>query len=373
MERRMLRAALLGQRGATMLAVLAVAIGASVASAMLHVTGDISRRLAHELKSLGPNLLVVPPVAAGDTTALPGAATATRTFIDQSRADAALAHAGVRAVPLLYAVARVGDEPVVLVGTDLAAARALHPNWHIGAGGGGLVGRRLMQRLELKPGDVRELVLPSGARVTVAAGAILDAGGADDEAWWLPLADVQRWAGLDGRVSLYQARIEGGAEDVGRLRRQLERGGDVRLLPIGSLTAAEAQLLGRTRRLMLLVTFAALLSAGLCALGTLTDRVLEQRRDFALMKALGAGRREILRQFAAEAVAIGLIGGLVGWLLGLGMAQVIGREVFHTAIAVRWDVPPLVVAMALAVAALSSLGPARMALRVEPADALKGD
>ena len=58
----MLRAALLGQRGATLLAVLAVAIGASVASAMMHVTGDISRRLAHELRTLGPNLLVVPPV-----------------------------------------------------------------------------------------------------------------------------------------------------------------------------------------------------------------------------------------------------------------------------------------------------------------------
>src|SRR5206468_395387 len=140
-----------------------------------------------------------------------------------------------------------------------------------------------------------------------------------------------------------------------------------------SLTAAESELLRRMRRLMTLVTVAALLAAGLCALGTLTDRVLEQRHDFALMKALGAPRRRILRQFAVEAAVIGLTGGTAGWLFGLGMAEVIGREVFHTSIAVRADVPPAVIGLALLVAVASSVGPARLALSVEPAQVLKGE
>ena len=374
LEARLLGAALLRQRGATVLAVLAVAIGASVASAMLHVTADISRRLEHELRALGPNVLVVPPVARASTGGPDLALQAGGEFLDEHTTGARLAGAGLTALPVLYAVARIDGEPVALIGTDLGAARALHPQWRIGPGGSAsLVGGRLMRRLGLEPGGIREVTLPGGARASLRAGAALEAGGADDEAWWLPLPALQRLAGLDGRVSLYEARIEGGADAVAALRARLEPGGGLRVMPVGSLTAAESQLLGRMRRLMLLVTLAALVAAGLCALGTLTDRVLEQRRDFALMKSLGAGRRRILRQFAAEAVVIGLAGGVSGWSFGLLMAEVIGREVFHTAIAVHWAVPPIVIGLALAVALLSSVGPARMALAVEPATALKGE
>ena len=63
----------------------------------------------------------------------------------------------------------------------------------------------------------------------------------------------------------------------------------------------------------------------------------------------------------------------LGWLIGLGFAELIGREVFHSTIGIRWAVPPTVLALALAVAALSGLGPIRLALSVEPAQALKGD
>src|SRR6185436_2755758 len=60
MERRLLGAALWRNRGVAGLAVLAVAIGSSVAAALLHVSGDVSRKLTRELRALGPNLLVVP-------------------------------------------------------------------------------------------------------------------------------------------------------------------------------------------------------------------------------------------------------------------------------------------------------------------------
>ena len=72
-------------------------------------------------------------------------------------------------------------------------------------------------------------------------------------------------------------------------------------------------------------------------------------------------------------MAIGLAGGIGGWLFGLGMAEVIGREVFHAAIRIRWDVPLIVLALSLGVALASSVVPVRMALAVEPAVALKGE
>jgi putative ABC transport system permease protein len=147
----------------------------------------------------------------------------------------------------------------------------------------------------------------------------------------------------------------------------------VQALVLRALSATEAGLLARMRRLMLLVTLAALVAAGLCAFGTLADLAVQRRREIALMKALGAGAREIVNQLVAESLAIGCVGGALGWLIGFGFAQVIGHEVFHTDLGMRWSVPPIVLGLALLIAGVAGLGPIRLALDVEPALALKGE
>jgi putative ABC transport system permease protein len=374
-EAHLLRVALWRRRGTVTLAVLAVAIGASVASALLHVSGDVGRKVTRELRSLGPNLLVVPAT---------GSDGAEGRFLDESAARARLAAAGLDGVPLLYAVAEVAGHRVPLVGADLAAARRLHPAWVVGGApagspadvaAGSLMGGRLMARLATRPGEPLTLHLPgdSGPGLALPAGARLDAGGPDDEAWWIPLATAQALTGLPGRVSLVQARVDGGAEAAARAATVLEQGGTMRALVLHALSATESRLLDRMRRLMALVTVAALVAAGLCAFGTLTDLALERRREIALMKALGATAGDVIRLFAAESVAIGALGGLGGWLIGVFFAQVIGREVFHSAVALRWDVPLIVLGLAMGVAIVAGLGPIRLALAVEPAPVLKGD
>ena len=366
LERRLLWSALWRRRGAVAVAVAALAIGSSVAAALLHVSSDVSRKLTRELRALGPNLLLVPERAAGAGPA--------RDYLDVAEARARLARAGLDGVPILYVVASAEGRPVQLVGADLAAARRLHPAWVVGPGGGGsLIGRRLMRRLGLTPGDRVTLEFADGPRtLELTVGATLIAGGPDEEAWWIPLEDAEDASGLAGRASLVQARIPAGRDPSGAVR-ALEQGGGVRALLLHALSDTEAGLLDRMRRLMALVTVAALVAAGLCAFGTLTDLALERRRDIALMKALGAGARDIVRQLVAESLAIGLAGGIAGWLLGVFFAEIIGRRVFFAPVAIGWDVPLTVVGLSLLVAALAGLGPVRLALAVEPATALRGD
>ena len=370
-EARLLRAALGRRRGTVTLAVLAVAIGASVASALLHVSGDIGSKVTHELRSLGPNLLVVPATVSD---------AAEGRFIDEALLRARLAAAGVEGVPLLYVVARLEGRPVPVVGADLAAARRLHPGWRITGGmraadpDVSMMGARLMDRLGAVPGTVLTLGPPDegGDSVTVAVGARLEAGGADDEAFWIPLAAAQAVSALPGRVSLAQARIEG-AQGAAPAVAVLEKGGTLRTLVLHALSATEGRLLERMRRLMTLVTVAALVAAVLAAFGTLTDLALERRREIALMKALGATRRDVVRLFAAESMVIGAMGGVSGWLLGVGFAQIIGRQVFHSGVAPRWEVLLMVLGLSMGVAFIAGLGPIRLALAGEPAPVLKGD
>jgi putative ABC transport system permease protein len=366
MEARLLAAGLTRRRGMVALAVLAVAIGSSVASALLHVSGDVSRKLTRELRSLGPNLLLT---AGGHP--LPGGAPG---YLDEGVARARLKSAGLDGAALLLVNARIDGRPVQVVGGDLAALRRIHPSWSLGTGPhDSFMGARLMRRLGVKPGDALTLEFPGRPALTRAAGAPLEAGGGDDDAWWIPLADAQALAGLEGRVSLVEIRIDGGAAEAEAAVAALERGGGARALVLHALSATEAGLLDRMRRLMALVTVAALFAGGLCAFGTLTDLALERRREIALMKALGASARDIVRQFAAESLAIGFAGGILGWLIGLFFAEVIGKTVFHSAIAIHWSVPPQVLGLALLVAGVAGLGPIRLALSVQPAVALKGE
>lgn len=382
MELRLLRAALARRRGPVLLAVVAVAIGASVAAALLHVSGDVERQLTRELRALGPNLVVAPrePLDArgGETPA----AARPASFLDAAAAESALAAAGIRGAPLLHVAARAGDQPVRVIGADLGRLRALHPSWHVepdpapagpeSAATTAWIGVRLARRLGAGPGDTLAVAFPAGA-ARLAIGARVEAGGAEDEALWMPLAAAQRLAARPGQASVIEARVDGGIARALEVERRLEAGGALDAVPLLALSATEARLLERMRRLMALVTLAALAAAALAAFGTLTDLALERRREIALMKALGAGRRDVVRQFAAEAVAIGFAGGAAGWAFGTVMAGVIGRQVFHSAVAMRWEVPPLVLALSLGVALLASLGPIRLALAVEPAVALKGD
>lgn len=360
----MLWASLWRRKGTASFAVLAVAIGASVAAALLHVSGDVGVKLTRELRALGPNLLLAPERDAGAPR-----------FLDERAVRVRLASANLEGAPLLYVIASLDGRPVQVVGADLEAADRLHPSWKVaGARDGSRMGARLAARLGVRPGESRTLISADGVRTrTLRIAGTFQAGGPDDDAWWIPLAEAQALAALPGGVSLAQVRIAGDRNALARAVATLEQGGGMAALPLHALSETEAGLLERMRRLMTLVTVAALVAGGLSAFGTLTDLALERRREIALLKALGAGRRQIVWRFMAEALAIGLIGGLLGWLIGLFFAQVIGREVFQAAITVRWNIPPLVLLLSMFIAGIAGLGPIRFALAVEPARTLKGE
>jgi putative ABC transport system permease protein len=366
MEARLLWASLWKRRGTAGLAALAVAIGASVAAALLHVSGDVDAKLSRELRALGPNLVLAPSATGGERT------------LDERAARARCEAAGVRGVPVLYATALTGGHAIPVAGADLAPLAALHPSWRRSgapdAEPAALAGAALARRLDWRAGDSLDLTSPDGERsLHVRIGATFTSGTSDEEALWLPLGSAQWLAAEPGRASLVQARVAGGASAVERAAARLERGGGMEALPLRALSATEQGLLDRMRRLMLLVTLAALAAGALSAYGTLTDLALERKREIALLKAVGAPRRRIVGRFLAESMAIGLVGGALGWLLGAAFALFIGREVFHATLTLQPGVPPLVVGLAMLTALVAAAGPIRLALAIEPARALRED
>ena len=117
--------------------------------------------------------------------------------------------------------------------------------------------------------------------------------------------------------------------------------------PIWRVADNEGKVLGKIRGLMLLITLAALASAGLTVWSVMATTVLERRGEIAIMQATGAGNGLVAALFSTEVALEGAAGGLIGSWVGLLMAAWVGRAVFQTSLETPGMLGPVVVGAAV--------------------------
>ena len=105
----------------------------------------------------------------------------------------------------------------------------------------------------------------------------------------------------------------------------------------------------------------------------MTIAVAERTSEIGLLVALGARPRTILGLFLGEAIALSALGGVLGLLLGIGLAQLI--HVALPALPVHTPLIFVVLAegLAIAIGLLAGVLPARRAARLDPVDALRAE
>ncbi len=358
---RMFLRPLLVRRGPVLTAVAAVMVAAAVSTATLNLYTDVQAKLRREFRSYGANVVVT--AKAGF---LPDGALA--------RVDAAIGHGGV-AIPLAFAVARTASgAPVVVAGVDFDRARRLNTWWSVtswpSTPGAALFGKRAYG--SLAPGGGALDLKFERHSVRVIPAGILSTGGDEDSRIYLSLGDFTRWTGLvpstiEIGVTGSPAEIQSIVANLGRALPHAE------VQPIRQMVEGETRVLGKTRATLLASTAIIILTAALCMLATLTASVFDRRKDFAVMRALGASQRNIVALFAAEAGAIGCAGAVLGYALGLGIAAWIGQANFHASVSPRFVVLPEVLAGSVVLAILSALAPISLLQKVQPATILRGE
>jgi putative ABC transport system permease protein len=200
----------------------------------------------------------------------------------------------------------------------------------------------------------------------------LQTGSAEDSRIFLSLSDFVSWTGV--QPSTIEVAATGSPEQVARVMSELSQGlpsADVR--PVRQIMEGEARVFGKTRSTLLAATVLIILTAALCVLSTLIGWVFDRRRDFAIMKALGASGRLLNSFFAAEAMALGATGAVVGFVLGIGIAAWIGRVNFHAPVVPRFGVLPVVLAGSMLVTLVAAILPISLLRRVQPAAILRGE
>ncbi|MGA2375192.1 MAG: ABC transporter permease [Candidatus Sulfotelmatobacter sp.] len=359
--RMLVRAAVL-RRGRALSALLAMVVAAAVTTAMLNLYVDVQAKLRREFRNYGANIILV----GRDGASLPANAL--------TQVESVLGGRGVVA-PFALVVARTSDgQPVVVAGTDFDRARQLDRWWSVSdwpsAPQQALVGVRALSLVSPKnqPFDLSF----QGHTIHLTSAGTVRTGAAEDSRVYLSLADFISWTGV--RPSTIEVAASGSPEEISDIMRQLEQAipaADVR--PVRQIMEGEARVLGKTRATLLAAAALIILTAALCVLSTLMGWVFDRRRDFAIMKALGASDRLLNGFFAAEAAVLGASGAVIGFVLGVGIAGWIGRVNFHAPVVPRFSVLPFVLAGSIVVTLLSAVLPIWLLRRVQPAVILRGE
>jgi putative ABC transport system permease protein len=105
----------------------------------------------------------------------------------------------------------------------------------------------------------------------------------------------------------------------------------------------------------------------------LTSSVLDRRKDFAVMKALGASPTLSTALFACEAALLGAAGAILGFFLGIAVAFSIGRINFHSVVLPHWSIFPSVLLGGVVLSMVAALVPMGLLARTQPAVILKGE
>ena len=420
------------RRRRKLLSVFAVALGIAVTAAVGTLSLDVGDKVSRELRSFGANLSVTPaadglPVAVGGIDYRPAGAGA---FLPESAVvnlkRIFWRNNIVALAPFLYVPATLEGTPVVVIGSwfekslpvdksevFVTGLEKLHPAWKVSGkwpadddADGALVGRRLAERLNLRSGQTLTLIAagngdtsqpstsPSSTAKFVVRG-IIETGGPEDSQMLAPLASVQRWAGLEGKVRRIEisaltkpedafarsdvSRLSGSEFDrwyctpyVSSIAYQIQQAiPEAQAKPVYHVAETEGRIMNRVKILMVLLVVAALMAAALAVASMMVATVLERRAEIGLFKALGATDARVAAVFLLEACAIGVLGGVAGYFFGSLLAWRLALIVFGSAVGIHWVILPVCLAVALLVTLIGSALPLGQALKISPSLALR--
>ena len=351
----------------------ALTVGASIVTAMAAVYFDINTKMSQELRTFGANFYI---------------GSADGGMINETELNAILQNVPNDLVtassPYLYGVVRSDLEKIVLMGVNFDAMRTLAPYWQITGSAinvnfddrNAMIGKTLAERLHLKVGDSIQLSKNAVEKHRFTIKAIVEAGDATDNMLLVNLAFAQNWLEKEGLANnaLLNVKNEQGANQAEQFAEQImQQHPDLTARPIRKVSASEGQILDKIKGLMGLISLVILVLATLCVNTTLIAIVGERAKEFALQKALGAKKSDIIHQISTEIFIIASGAIITGLCLGYLIAQVLGLMVFKSYIDMRLPVLPITIVLSLLVAFVAVIIPTRRALNINVANVLKGE
>ena len=377
----MITSSLIRRRSRMLVALLAIAVGGTILSGLVTIYYDVPRQMGNEFRNYGANMIFL--------------ASSNDVQLNAENVEQAVGMINreelVGVAPFRYEMVQIHEQPIGVAGTDMEGAKATSPYWLVdgewpSASGQVLVGQEEAELLNLKPGDVFEMVystekdevLENGVKVApsmnMTVTGILETGGSEEKYVYISTEDLEELTGEAGRIDVVELSISTEKEKLDAYAEAIHAAvPDVTPRLVKRVTESESQVLTKLQALVLLVTSVVLILTMICVATTMTAVVTERRREIGLRKALGATDREIIGEFMGEGLLLGGLGGLIGVFLGFAFAQYVSRNVFSSSITFQMWLLPVTIIASILVTGLACLFPVRSATDVDPALVLKGE
>jgi putative ABC transport system permease protein len=329
-----------------------------MATVGLTVYSDLEGKFSREFRSFGANAIAI---------ARNGLNTGDLLTMKAKTGGAA------EVVPVGYAIVQgPNGSPVVIGGTDLPAFRQLNSSWSFDPirDGDALVGARAAA--VLSPQGAPFQVTYRGRVTQINVFGIFHSGSEEDSRIYIGRPQFLYLTDLQPTTA--QLRISGTPAEIERQIATLSASlPDLEIKPLRQVTVAQTAVLTKTRAIVLAASAVVVVLIVVCMVATLTGSVLERRKDFAVMKALGASNGTLNLLFAGEASLTSLIGAIAGFIVGSGIAYWIGEANFGAAITPRPQLLLPVVLGSILLALIASTAPLRVLRRIQPAGILRGE
>ena len=427
----MIRGALFRQKSKMIMIAVTIALGASLATAMLNIMLDVGDKVNQELKAYGANITVVPK----ENSVL------NELYSLDEKEETAAAHlkeddlGKIKTIfwgfnildftPFVNTYVQLPNgESVKLTGTWFNHHLALNTGEELDAGihslrswwdvkngqwideqsdsaneNSAMIGVALAEKLGVSTGDKLEVKTSKGSK-TLNISGVYDAGGDEDEQIFTTLKTAQELSGTKGLIDSIE--VSALTTPDNELARKAATKGPASLSPadyetwyctayvssicyqiqeaipesvaspVRQVAESEGTILDKTQLLMILITILSLFGSALGISNLVTASVMERSNEIGLLKAIGARDYRISGIVLTEIIITAIVGGVAGYFMGYGFAQIIGHTVFNSAIEMKPMVIPVVAVLIIIVTLLGSIPAIRMLLRLRPAEVLHG-
>ncbi|SCC05741.1 ABC transporter permease [Gilliamella intestini] len=364
---------LIRRRSRIAIALLGVAIGATVLLGMITLCYDIPRQMGQEFRSYGANLLLLP--ANNQSTIAMTEVNKAVTFLPEDKL--------LGVTPFRYNSIRSNQQPYTIVGTDFKQVVKTSPYWSIEGSIPQnsheiMIGTDIASFAKLTIGSTMPISGKSkqdsrfDEELTVTG--IVKTGRSEDNFIFVDLHDLEKLLEESEQAEVVEVSIAATETElkqyIEKIKNQMTT---VEPHLIKWVTKSESSVLGKLSSLLYLVTFVVLVLTMICVATTMMTVVMERRKEIGLKKAIGANNKCIAKEFLAEGLVLGVIGGVIGAICGLIFAQIISTNVFGRSIIIEFYLIPTTIIISVIVTVIACLIPVKRALEVEPALVLRGE